>query len=218
MNCIDYELLLDDYVDGELDGARRAEVERHVATCAACRAALGELGQLASAVGELPRGLAPERDLLPGIRRTALGRGGARWRLWAGLAASVALAATAVWIGLHYAGRPGTPPDREPGRLSADRERAWSVAQVTRAEFELAEQEYEEATARLLRLLDARADSLSPETRELVAENLRIIDQAIAELRTALDNDPNDARNGHALNSLYRHKVEFLWLMSRLSS
>jgi anti-sigma factor RsiW len=44
---------LSDYVEGELDAAARAAVDRHVATCAACRtelegfrATLGQLGNL----------------------------------------------------------------------------------------------------------------------------------------------------------------------------
>jgi hypothetical protein len=36
MNCLDLETLLCDYVDGTLDYARKADVERHLAECAAC--------------------------------------------------------------------------------------------------------------------------------------------------------------------------------------
>ena len=36
MNCLDLETLLCDYVDGTLDYARKADVERHLAECPAC--------------------------------------------------------------------------------------------------------------------------------------------------------------------------------------
>jgi Putative zinc-finger len=36
MNCADLEILLCDYVDGTLASDAKAEVERHLATCAAC--------------------------------------------------------------------------------------------------------------------------------------------------------------------------------------
>jgi anti-sigma factor RsiW len=36
MNCVDLETLLCDYVDGTLDYARKADVERHLAECPAC--------------------------------------------------------------------------------------------------------------------------------------------------------------------------------------
>lgn len=36
MMCADFEILICDYVDGVLDAARKAEVERHLAECPAC--------------------------------------------------------------------------------------------------------------------------------------------------------------------------------------
>lgn len=39
MNCVELEALLSEYAEGLLDPARRADVERHLAQCAACAAA-----------------------------------------------------------------------------------------------------------------------------------------------------------------------------------
>ena len=61
--------LLSEYLDGELAGRRRTEVERHLAGCAACRAVLDELRAVAAgaarvaAVSPPP----PADDLWPGI-------------------------------------------------------------------------------------------------------------------------------------------------------
>ena len=46
----------------------------------------------------------------------------------------------------------------------------------------------------------------------------RTLDEAIDQVREALAAEPDDTRNGHVLNALYRQKVEFLWRVSRLSS
>ena len=36
MNCADIEILICDYVDGTLNAAQRADVERHLSACPAC--------------------------------------------------------------------------------------------------------------------------------------------------------------------------------------
>ena len=46
MSCADFRL--DEYLDGELDVPARAEVERHLASCAACRGELEESRRLES--------------------------------------------------------------------------------------------------------------------------------------------------------------------------
>jgi anti-sigma factor RsiW len=68
MNCERIEPALDDYMDGDLSGERLREVEQHVATCAGCKTALARRRSLACAAAELRRGVAPARDLWPGIR------------------------------------------------------------------------------------------------------------------------------------------------------
>jgi len=218
MNCSDVEILLDDYVDGELAPRERGDLESHLGACPDCRGALAELRGLQQAVAALPRELTPAHDLLPRIReastRSVSSSGTVPWGFrWAAAAAAVALLAAAGWLGLRGPGggagdvpRPGSPA----GALPA--------AELTLAEFEAAELEYERATTRLLEILETRQDDLSPATQRVVRENLKIIDRAIVEVRAALEADPTDARNGHALNALHRQKVELLWRISRVSS
>ena len=217
MNCTRTETLLDDYADGLLASSVSDEVERHLADCPTCRRSTDEAESLRRATRALPRGIAPERDLLPGIRE-GIGRDAGRgawpaWMRWAAVAASVIVLTSAVWVGLRSI-EPG--PTQGPGATGADS--VMLTAQVNLAEFEAAEVEYEEATAHLLELVEARGDELSPETRVVIEENLQIIDAAIDQVRQALNDEPGDSRNGHILNALYRQKVEFLWRVSRLSS
>ena len=67
MSCHDVEILLDGYVDGELSPDERLRVQRHLADCAACRAAVDETRSLVAAASELPREISPARDLYPEI-------------------------------------------------------------------------------------------------------------------------------------------------------
>ena len=79
-----------------------------------------------------------------------------------------------------------------------------------------AESEYARAADDLLAALNRRREQLSPETMAVVEENLRIIDRAIREVRTALEEDPGNAGNGHQFTSLYARKVALLQRAVRL--
>jgi hypothetical protein len=217
MNCSRLELLIDDYVDDTLAPDARAEVERHLAECADCHGAVEELRRLQRAVKALPRGIAPERDLLPGIRvgvglETPLA-GRLPVARWLAVAASLIVLTGAVWFGLRSID--SRPAPTVAGSGAGD---VFLAGDLNLAEFEAAEIEYEEAAERLLEIVEARGDELSPETRAVIEENLRIIDGAIDQVREALNDEPDDTRNGYMLNALYRQKVEFLWRVSRLSS
>lgn len=66
LTCEELELLLPDHLEGELDAASRARVERHLAGCAACAALVGDLDAIRRDAAALPV-LAPSRDLWGGI-------------------------------------------------------------------------------------------------------------------------------------------------------
>jgi len=86
---------LSEYLDGELDAAASADLERHVAGCADCGAALADLRALAARVPAL-RDREPARDLWPAIERglaPAAPRGAVRRRVLFGAAAAALLVA-----------------------------------------------------------------------------------------------------------------------------
>jgi anti-sigma factor RsiW len=217
MNCTRLETLLDDYVDDLLAPEVRVELERHIADCPACHGSLEESRRLQRASQALPRGIAPERDLLPGIRdligRDARRAQGSSWRRWAAVAASLIVLTGAVWVGFR-----SLDSETVPSEVATGSGAVLLAADINMVEFEAAETVYEEAAAHLLEIVEARGDELSPETRAVIEENLQIIDEAIDQVRDALNAEPDDTRNGHILNALYRQKVEFLWRVSRLSS
>ena len=63
MNCAEIEILICDYVDGALGTAQRAEVERHLAECAAC-AELVRDASAAIAFMERAAAVEPPRELV----------------------------------------------------------------------------------------------------------------------------------------------------------
>jgi hypothetical protein len=77
---------------------------------------------------------------------------------------------------------------------------------------------YVGATEELMDVLEARRDSLAPETREVVDRNLAVIDGAIGEIRAALRKDPGNAELLRQLDSVHRRKIEVLQRVVRLSS
>ena len=99
MTCDEVRGLLSPYADGELDAPRAAEVERHLAECPTCAAALEQLRALSGALGDpaLYHRAPPE---LPGRVRASLSRAGGRrvaWRPLFAAAAAAVLVAVAVW-------------------------------------------------------------------------------------------------------------------------
>jgi len=210
MNCSDFETLIDPFVDGELDEAARREVERHLEGCTACRGAVDELRSLLREAERLPRAIEPPRDLFPAIRSSVSRRGPASraWLGWAGLAASllILLTAAALFLGPREAGAPAATEDARP------------AASFATSRYLAAEDDYVRAAEQLRAALEEKKAALPPETVEVVEKNLQIIDAAIAEVKTALDADPADTRNGEFLTALQRQKIQLLRRASRLSS
>ena len=80
-----------------------------------------------------------------------------------------------------------------------------------------AERQYASATALLMAALDRQKDALSPEMRSALEANLRTIDDALAQLRTALRRDPGNAQLAHLLTSTHQKKIGALQRVVRLS-
>jgi anti-sigma factor RsiW len=208
---------LSEYIDGDLAAAQTAEIEAHLGECLACRNVLVGLRELARTTALL-EDREPGRDLWPGIlaemRGAALPEpaaetaairspGGRRTRrrfsfsvpqLLAASIAMMAVSATAMWLALG-------PGPEAPASIAADDRATQPQATLGPAAAVLissVEQEYGQAIEELERTFDAGRSRLDPRTVRVVEENLRAIDEAIAEARAALARDP---ANGY----LYRH-------------
>jgi hypothetical protein len=216
--------LLDDFVDGELSGAERDGLERHLAECEECRmevAAIRDVGERARA---LPRDVSPSRDLWREIEARLEPRGQpagviplrprrARSRNLGVWAAAAVAATVMVMLGsgatlLLLQQRGGVAPVAStPGGSTAP---AATVPGLAFAAHETVEQEYLGTLEALEADFELRRGSLSPETQAVVDENLRVIDAAIAEIRAALEADGGSTELPLLLSGVYRAKVELL--------
>ena len=95
MSCADVRL--DEYFDGELEGADRAAVEAHLSACAGCRSDLERSRRLEDVLRSVPAGAAPDADRF--VRSVRLRSRPSPLRGW-GLAAAGLLAAAALVRGL----------------------------------------------------------------------------------------------------------------------
>jgi anti-sigma factor RsiW len=96
------------YVDGRLKESERLEMEKHLATCGACRLRVNEFRAVGSLLDELPM-IEPSAAFdLRVHARVAVEPAKKNWWAWiapsprVAFAASLLLLAT-IWIGTHYA-------------------------------------------------------------------------------------------------------------------
>jgi hypothetical protein len=200
---------LDDYADGALGEAAFQEVELHLAGCADCAAEHRMLRELLDRAAALPRAIVPPRDLWPGIaeRLAPRRRGVSHWTM--GLAAAAALAVAVTIVSRPRPDAPATTPANVP---------VASTSEGLPPALEQAEAEYARATAQLMAAIDARRGALPPRTVAALEENLKTIDAALADVRTALRSDPSNPHLNLLLASTHQRKVEVLRQVVRLTT
>jgi hypothetical protein len=201
---------LSEYLDDELGGRERAELEGHLVECTACAETLEQLRAVARRAEKL-EDRPPDGNLWPGItarleaggERTpetarAAGRRRISFTVPQLLAAGVALmlvTAGTVWVGLSPRGAPGIP-NGDPG-LGFGTPVAAAVA------------DYDAAVAELQGILQERREELDSTTVRVLEENLAAIDRAIVEAQAALAEDP-------ANSYLSTHLAAAMWQKMRL--
>jgi hypothetical protein len=217
--CVKFEALLDDYVDGALPTVMAQRVESHLRTCPDCGTEVEDLRRLLAATAELPRGLEPGHDLWPGIvgqlqpRTIVPGpRLGGRQGWWIQAVAALFLMVIGAFLGRLVPIANSTPVGN---LLSTEVSLAsWESSEASSG-FGLAEVEFLRAKENLWLLALRHQNELSPVTRKVVERNLRILDKAIDELRTALENDPGNPELESLLLNHHRRGVDLLERLAR---
>lgn len=234
MTCAEFEALLGDYLEARaLPPARRAAADGHAASCVACAALVADVRAIVRDAGELPL-LSPSRDLWNGIAERieapvlAIGRKSgevaaaevpaeirpaaaahAPYRLRRlAVAASLLVAVTA---GITYT-LASRRPDlaRTPG-AAAPREAPNALSPLVRtASRPTASETFDAEIASLRTIVDARRAELDTATIRVVEKNLKLIDAAIAESKSALANDPASAFLMEQLTHAYDTKLRLL--------
>lgn len=208
--------------DGTLDAADRPRIEAHLEACGDCRALLDDLRALrrdaaALRVAPLPAALWPRvaarlRD--QGVRESAQPGSRAAFWQWAAIAAVLVLA-VGVSLMLTWTRRPAPSPaathaDDAMRTAQAGNAAATPSVQSVEAELKLAEEHYERAITGLEQVASSDQASLDPQVAATVKRNLEVIDQAIAESRTALTTEPQNQPARESLFEALRRKIGIL--------
>ncbi|MFM1919109.1 MAG: hypothetical protein RLZZ303_743 [Candidatus Hydrogenedentota bacterium] len=227
MTIDERDAMLNDYVDGLLRGEALDAFERELEMDPSLRQEAHALRELLHEAAKLPASIEPERDLWKGIEERIAHRGGPggvtpfprrRAPFWAGLSTLAAAAAVTLVAGLSYWNQKPQPeslptvavaieatPSTEGEGLMAE----WKLAQ------EKADEAYRQARAGLLDALEARRDSLPPETEAVLRETMAVVDNAVNELTVALADDP---QNPALLNMLVATREKELNVLEQIVS
>ena len=191
--------------DGTLAAGGRPSVAAHVEGCAECAGLVERLRRLLAATDAVPRSIEPPRDLWPEIRRRIRGespRASDRphgWRYYGRFAAAAVVLVVASSLLTRAAMLKGS----QSGLPS-------TTGGVPVAGTFTPVSEYDRLDRELAALLAAHRRTLSPATIATVERNLAIIDQAIAEIRAALVEDPANPALHDLLKSSYGQKQALL--------
>lgn len=172
----------------------------------------GEPDALLRAARQLPRGIAPQRDLWPGIERGIAAPAPSRgwdWNRIAAQAAAVVLlvggSSAVTWLAVEGDGQPAVQPVATTTQpLAFD-----TVAGSFGGRYHLGP-EFIDARNNLAAGLDAKLAQLPPETRAVIEKNIADIRGAISEMNQALANEPDNALLQDLLLGAYREELSLL--------
>ena len=211
-DCHEIQERLSAFIDGDLDPAEQAEVRAHVESCRACRGLAQDLTRLRDAAGALGGVRPPDHvwlEIAGQIRlsETREPRLVAPVRLrpalvqWIGLAAALVV----ITLGAYLFTRFTRPAETPTGNAS----RPASVEAFTE-ELRLAIEHSERAGAELEALIKSGEGSLDPAMADTLQRNLAVVNQAIAESRTALTNEPSSLTARASLFEALSRKISVL--------
>jgi anti-sigma factor RsiW len=230
MQCTQYREWIQERADGTLGSIRKAELQRHLDECADCRAFAADVEAIRDAARSLDRLAPPDRVWLqiagrlrqegrvapPEVRPRTYTRHAARLAIAAALVLAVA-GSIVMLMPSRSSNVPQTAAAPQPANAA---EAEADAVQSVESEFRLAEQHYQNAITKLEEAarLDRAATSgqpgeqaeIDPQTAAMLQKNLQVIDQAIAESRTALRTEPQSAAARDSLFDALRRKVALL--------
>jgi len=216
MKCHKAQQYISESIDGALDPRKSARLERHLQTCASCRAVLADFRAMAGAASKLS---GPEPDgavwqkikaqlvAAPDRRPAAVPKPVAAGWLFGWNMTSLKLAGAAllallligggILIGVR-AGRKGEP-------LTADQR-----AKYTLAKLDEAERHYELAIKSLSEAFAVEKGSMPAEVADMFEKNLAALDATILSCRQVLSKGPEDLDARNYLLAAYMEKMNVL--------
>jgi hypothetical protein len=166
---------------------------------------------LLRAARQLPRGIAPQRDLWPGIERAIAAPAPSRgwdWNRLTAQAAAVLLlvggSSAVTWLAIEDG-----QPDLQPVATATGPLEFETVAGQFGGRYHLGP-EFVDARNDLAAGLETKLASLPPETRRVVEKNIAAIRASISEMNQALANEPDNALLQDLLLGAYREELSLM--------
>jgi anti-sigma factor RsiW len=215
-SCGRFAPLVHDRVDGALDAGAQADLDGHLASCAACRELAADLEAMRRTASELPD-FTPRAEVWAGISRRLAGEFAARPRpFWTGARVALAMAATllvavasSVWVLRSPA--PASPPQASAASPAAGViQSPENLVQDVDEHLRIADEHYVKAIAGLEQVVKSGEGTLDPALAATLQKNLGVIDQAITESRQAIKAQPNNQLAQTSLFEAFRQKVALL--------
>jgi anti-sigma factor RsiW len=220
--CDRFAALIQERVDGAAGTGAQAELDGHLATCAACRTLLADLEVMRRAAAELP-GVTPRPEVWASLSRRLAGEIAARPRpFWTGTRVALAMAATllvavasSVWVlrgpaqapaPQAAAAQPGSPAASGTAVIQSQKDLVQDVDEHLR----IADEHYVKAIAGLEQVVKSGEGELDPVLAATLQKNLGVIDKAISESRQAIKAQPNSQVVQTSLFEALRQKVALL--------
>jgi anti-sigma factor RsiW len=217
--CGRFAALIHDRLDGALDAGAGAELDAHLASCAACRALAADLEEIRRTAGGVPDFM-PRAEVWARLSERLAGELAARPRpFWTGARVALAMAATlvvavtaSVWLM-----RGPSAPAPAPRAAAQGGAPSGPVIQSTGdpvqdvdEHLRIAEEHYTAAIAGLEQVVRSGQSELDPALTATLQKNLGVIDQAITESREAIKAQPNSQLAQTSLFEALRQKVALL--------
>jgi hypothetical protein len=212
-DCGRFAALVHDRVSGTTAEASQADLDAHLASCAACRSLLADLVAIRGAAAGLPD-FTPRTEVWANLSQRLAGERAAHPRpFWTGARVALAMAATllvavasSMWVLRSPA--PASPPQASPA--AAVIQSPQDLVQDVDEHLRIADEHYVKAIAGLEHVVKSGEGSLDPALAATLQKNLGVIDQAITESREAIKAQPNNQLAQTSLFEAFRQKVALL--------
>jgi len=212
-DCGRFAALVHHRVGGTPDEAAQADLDGHLASCAACRSLLADLEAMRQAAAGLPD-FTPRTEVWANLSQRLAAELAARPRpFWTGARVALAMAATllvavasSMWVLRGTA--PASPPQASPA--AAVIQSPEDLVQDVDEHLRIADEHYVKAITGLEQVVRSGEGALDPALAATLQKNLGVIDQAITESREAIKAQPNNQLAQTSLFEAFRQKVALL--------
>lgn len=217
MRCTTAKKWVSQYIDGDLDSTRRAQLQKHISTCSDCRKLIQDFQEIVGHAQDISdpssrgvtwgkiQAMLEASPNLPQIPTYSHGKPRVffRWGyVWAA-AAALLLVVGAVTLGPRFAGR--APMTSQLERL-----------QYTLDKLDEAELHYKKAIKALAEAVVVQGRQVDPQLAQVFKANLEIVNSSILACKQAVLSDPQNLEPRQFLLAAYKQKTDLLNLLMHL--